>query len=348
MRVALLPAVAPKVARRLIGRDRDQWHALVARTEPHNLGARRGLIFLVALLFLGRDAARPEQHQRAGEDLSRHALNNRDDVTRKRGWTALALLLVLDERELRAFHLEVVARLVCSAHARRHHRSMRAFLLALFLVDLVALGLPHLVRIQQLDRHNVPLERAVPVLGATDKNVVVQHLGRHPRVAAVPFVHAQHTHDELAGQQQRRQTGLRKVAAKQGFARGGSARALPTCHAATALARAAPMARTASMSTWAHLRTAAVQRRKLGLRLRETGQEVLGRGWRPRPGGIRRAAGARVRAAFVRRCIVAAAAVRLAPRAIQAKTRQVEQATARHEELGRQLRRQLVRSVAGV
>ena len=102
------------------------------------------------------------------------------------------------------------------------------------------------------------------------------------------------------------------------------------------------------MSTWAHLRTAAVQRRKLGLRLRETGQEVLGRGWRPRPGGIRRAAGARVRAAFVRRCIVAAAAVRLAPRAIQAKTRQVEQATARHEELGRQLRRQLVRSVAGV
>ena len=90
--VGICLRVLNEVGRSLLCGNSDEGNTLVSGFEPDDLGALDGttrLIALVALplttlsllLLLRGSRRRPEEPKGAGEQLSRHALDHRDDMT---------------------------------------------------------------------------------------------------------------------------------------------------------------------------------------------------------------------------------------------------------------------------
>lgn len=213
-------SVAGRVSATLRTRQRTNGHqrdALVGRSEPDDLGrlvevvaaaarvAAVALTALVVLLLLRRRRGGAEDAEESAEELSGRALDDSDDVTRVLGLLLVRDLLLLEEQQALALDLDVVLLLVELAQVSRGAEVARAVLLLFaLLLLLVLLRAPHLVHIEELDRHDVALERTVAVLGAcvtsarrrakeqrtADVDVGVGRLRRDVRIAAVLLVDA--------------------------------------------------------------------------------------------------------------------------------------------------------------
>lgn len=83
--------VLNKVWRSLFSRDGDKRNAFISRLEPNNLGSLDGAARLVStvtlalatfsfLFLFGRSRRGTQQTQGTREELTRHTLNNSDDV----------------------------------------------------------------------------------------------------------------------------------------------------------------------------------------------------------------------------------------------------------------------------
>jgi len=208
--------VLNEISRCLFRGDGDERDTLISWLEPDDLGTldrSPGLITAVTFTFatfgllflLGCGRGRAEQAEGAREQLPRHALNNRDDVTSELGLDFVGNFLVFEQHQTLAFNFYIVLLfIVLAANSVLRLVSGVLFLLPLLLF-LLLLCRPNLVNVEQLNSNDIPLESAITVLGTADVDVGVQDLRRDVRIGTVALVDTEDTNDELPSGQERRE-----------------------------------------------------------------------------------------------------------------------------------------------